>query len=103
MTCRKWISLTVIVLTARVCSAGAPAKLPAHAEGSPTRDRLNPFVLVFIDSATEKSLGPFPYDRGLYAKAVERAASLGARGVVVKFFLDKPKSPDGDAAFVRAM
>jgi hypothetical protein len=63
----------------------------------------DPFVPVFIDSKTEKALGPFPYDRALYAKAVDRARELGARGVVIKFFLDKPKSAGGDDLLARAM
>ncbi|MDB5319878.1 MAG: hypothetical protein JWN40_1509 [Phycisphaerales bacterium] len=29
------------------------------------------FAVVFIDAETEKALGPFPYDRAVYAKGIE--------------------------------
>jgi len=61
------------------------------------------FAVVLIDAQTEQLLGPFPYDRALYAKAIDAAARAGARGVVLKFFIDRPKSPEGDAALVAAM
>lgn len=56
----------------------------------------SPFVGVFIDSRTESKLGPFPYDRAVLARTVEALHKLRARGVVVKFFLDSPKSAEGD-------
>lgn len=77
--------------------AGEPAPAPA------TQPAQSPFVIVFIDTKTEKALGPFPYDRAIYAKAVEKAAASGARGLVLKFFIDKPKTPEGDRALVLAM
>jgi hypothetical protein len=62
----------------------------------------SPFVAVFIDTTTEKRLGPFPYDRAVLAKAIDKAVASQARGVVVKFFIDKPKTADGDRALVDA-
>lgn len=61
------------------------------------------FVLVMIDKKTEGALGPFPYDRGVLAQAVERSAALGAKGVVLKFFLPGPRSEKGDLALADAM
>jgi len=61
-----------------------------------------PFVVVFIDAKTEKLLGPFPYDRSILAKAIDKAADCGAKGVVLKFFIDKPKTEGGDTALARA-
>src|ERR1022692_3341715 len=61
------------------------------------------FVLVMIDKKTEDALGPFPYDRGVFAQAVERSTALGARGVVLKFFMPGPKSEKGDRALADAM
>jgi len=55
-----------------------------------------PFVAVFIDKATEDQLGPFPYDRLIYARAIRRLDDMGARAIVVKFFLDQAKSATGD-------
>jgi hypothetical protein len=69
----------------------------------PAADQLNPFAIVFIDAKTENILGRFPYDRAVMATAVEAAAKLGAKSVVLKFFFDLPKSADGDKALVRAM
>ncbi len=64
---------------------------------------LIPFVLVMIDARTEAAMGKFPYDRAVIAKAVHRAAELGARGVVLKFFFPAPGSPAGDAALAAEM
>jgi CHASE2 domain-containing sensor protein len=54
------------------------------------------FATVFITAATEAKYGNFPFDRSLLAQAVERAAEAGAKGVVLKFFLDQPRSAKGD-------
>jgi hypothetical protein len=55
-----------------------------------------------IDQKTEASLGPFPYDRAVLAKAVRRSAELQARGVVLKFFISDPRS-GGDRELAEAM
>ncbi len=60
------------------------------------------FVPVFIDAQTEAKLGPFPYDRAVLARAVTAFEKLGAKGVVMKFFLDQAKS-QGDDALAAAM
>jgi CHASE2 domain-containing sensor protein len=56
----------------------------------------NPFVAVFVDDKTEKTLGPFPYDRSQYAKALKALHQAGAKAVVLKFFLDQAKPGTGD-------
>ena len=61
------------------------------------------FVLVMIDKKTEDALGPFPYDRVVLAQAVERSTALGAKGVVLKFFMPEPRSDTGDRALAAAM
>lgn len=68
---------------------------PAAAQG--------PFEAVFVDAKTERALGPFPYDRKVYADALRRLRDAGAKAVVVKFFLDQAKSPEGDAALAAEM
>jgi adenylate cyclase len=60
-------------------------------------------LVVFIDSRTKKSIGPFPYDRSVLASAVNQAAHLQARAVVLKFFLDQHKSQSGDLVLAEAM
>jgi adenylate cyclase len=62
----------------------------------------SPFVAVFIDAKTEKTLGPFPYDRAILAKAIDKSVESGVRGVVLKLFVDKPKTARGDGALVDA-
>jgi CHASE2 domain-containing sensor protein len=62
----------------------------------------SPFVAVFVDSKTENELGPFPYDRSVIAQATEALASLGARGVVLKFFFAEPRSKSGDDKLAKA-
>lgn len=59
---------------------------------------------MFVDSRTEAGrLGAFPYDRAVYAQAILAAKKEGARAVVLKYFLDQPKTAAGDAALARAM
>lgn len=60
------------------------------------------FVPVFIDAATEAKLGTFPMDRAVYANAIVVLTKLGAKGVVMKFFLDQPKGK-GDETLAVAM
>ncbi len=74
--------------------------LAAHARAG---DFGSDFAVVMIDDATETKLGPFPYDRAIYAKAIDACARLKAKAVVLKFFFDLPKSADGDAALAAAM
>ena len=63
----------------------------------------HPFVFVFVDAKTERVLGPFPYDRSVYAKAIERATESGAKGVVLKFFIDLPRTDEGDRFLAKAI
>src|SRR5258706_8670208 len=70
---------------------------------TPAAEPGNPFVLVLIDKKTEEALGPFPYDREIVAEAVERSVELGARGVVLKFFMPAEKSEHGDRRLAEAM
>lgn len=61
------------------------------------------FAVVMIDDETEAKLGAYPYDRAVFAKAVDACADAGAQAVVLKFFFDLPKSAKGDAALRDAM
>jgi hypothetical protein len=61
------------------------------------------FAVVMVDDATEQKLGAFPYDRAQYAKAIDACGRLKAKAVVLKFFFDQAKSPEGDAALAAAM
>jgi hypothetical protein len=56
-----------------------------------------------IDKKTETALGPFPYDHAVLARAVRRSTELGARGVVLKFFLSISRSESGDRELAEAM
>ena len=61
------------------------------------------FRAVFIDSESEAKLGPFPFDRGVLARGVEAIRKAKPRGLIIKLFLDMPRSASGDAALAEAM
>ena len=56
------------------------------------------FSVVMIDDATEAKLGPFPYDRSILAQGIQACARLHAKAVILKFFIDLPKTDSGDEA-----
>jgi len=60
-------------------------------------------AVVFIDAATEAKYGRIPLDRSLLAQAIEKAANAKAKGVVVKFFLDLPRTNKGDRLLATAI
>ncbi|HET6251548.1 MAG TPA: CHASE2 domain-containing protein [Tepidisphaeraceae bacterium] len=106
--------VAIILAAAFIVAAASAVFVRRHLRSVPPRESrtsnpaaaipsVDPFVVVFIDDKTEARLGPFPYDRAVYGKAVDVAADEGARAVVVKFFLDKPKTAIGDEALARAM
>ena len=71
--------------------------MSAAAAGNEKKEALpNPFVAVFIDSKTENTLGPFPYDRAKTAQAIRKFREAGAKAVIIKYFLDLPKPGTGD-------
>jgi adenylate cyclase len=82
------------------CQAGALLLVTGAGRAA---DFQSTFAVVMIDEATEAKLGPFPYDRAEIAKAVEACARGHAKAVVLKFFLDQPKSAAGDDALATAM
>lgn len=61
------------------------------------------FAVVFADANTTARHGALPLPRTLLARALHAAADAGARGVVLKFFLDQPRTTDGDQALATAM
>lgn len=61
------------------------------------------FAVVFADATTEARFGKVPFDRGLLAKAIGTAAKAGARGVIVKFFMDHSRDPASDRELAREM
>lgn len=66
-------------------------------------DFASDFAVVMIDDETEAKFGNFPYDRKLYAEAVEVCVLYNARAVVLKFFLDQTRSVEGDTALRESM
>jgi hypothetical protein len=52
--------------------------------------------LVSVDEKTEKVLGAFPYDRKIYAATIKILKKYKPKAIIVKFFLDLPKSSLGD-------
>lgn len=61
------------------------------------------FTVVFITQATEAKYGRFPLDRSLVARAIEKAADAGAKGVILKFFLDQSRTAEGDHRLATAL
>lgn len=72
--------------------------------GSAPRPSFNDgFMFVFIDERTERAFNGPPFDRSLYAGVVDRCRELGAKGVVIKLFLDREHTESGDQALAGAM
>ena len=61
-----------------------------------------PFALVMVDEASERKLG-YPIDRTLMARAINRLADAGVRGVVLQFHYDEPGESAADSALAAAM
>lgn len=61
------------------------------------------FAVVMITRETEAKHGQFPLNRELLAEAVIQATNAGAKGVVLKFFLDLPKTATGDQKLASAI
>lgn len=59
-------------------------------------------VFVVVDEASTSTLGAFPLDRRIYARAITKAKEAGARGLALKFFFDRPSTPEADAAVAAA-
>lgn len=59
-------------------------------------------VFVAIDDASQASLGAFPVDRRVYARAIRAAKASGAKGVALKFFLDRASRPAADRELAAA-
>ncbi len=70
---------------------------------SMAKDFADDFAVVLATEKTEARFGKMPFDRAHLARAIELAARGGAKGVVVKFFLDRPRDPDGDARLAHSM
>jgi len=54
------------------------------------------FLFVATNDEDEGRLGPWPLDRSLYASAIARAREDGASAVILKFFFDRPSTPEAD-------
>jgi len=60
-------------------------------------------AVVMIDEKTEAALGDFPYDRATLAEGIDAIRIHGGKAVILKFFLDRPRSKAGDRALAEAM
>ena len=59
-------------------------------------------VFVVIDDASVATLGAFPVDRAVYARAIRAARDQGASAVALKFFFDAPSASASDRALADA-
>lgn len=84
-----WGCLCFLLLAAPTC-AGASAF---------GRD----FVVVFVDAQTEAKFGAIPINRSVLAEGVDAIANAGAKGLVIKFFLDQSKDARDDKRLAGAI
>jgi len=91
----KRSKITFGALLTLLVSGWLPAAPPSSFDES--------FVFIFIDDQAEAEFKGPPFDRSVYARAVDRCRELGAKGVVIKLFLDREHTPSGDAALASAM
>ncbi len=61
------------------------------------------FAVFLASDETVARFGPLPLERALIAKAIDQAARLGARGLILKLFLDQKRSAEGDLALAASM
>lgn len=61
-----------------------------------------PVEIVMIDAPAEKELG-FPLDRAELGRVITAIERAHARAIVVKFFLDQPRTPEGDQQLEAAL
>ena len=54
------------------------------------------FAVVYIDARAEVEFGGVPLSREVLSRGIDRIAQAGARGLVLKFFLDQAKDERGD-------
>jgi adenylate cyclase len=79
------------------CLATFAALVVAGCAASPSSPRGDPHTaFVVIDDASISTIGAFPVDRSVYARAIQRAQELGARGVALKFFIESPRDEASD-------
>jgi CHASE2 domain-containing sensor protein len=61
------------------------------------------FAVVFVDSGTEAEFGPVPLERELLAAGIEGIARAGAKGIILKFYVDVPRDTAGDDRLAAAL
>ncbi|GAB2842701.1 hypothetical protein GCM10027277_07420 [Pseudoduganella ginsengisoli] len=84
-----------LILTACLLFAG---NLTAWA-GSFEQD----FAVVYIDKDTEAKYGALPINRSVLAKGMDAIAAAGAKGLVIKFFVDQPKDEQDDKRLANSL
>jgi len=60
-------------------------------------------VLVVIDKKTEDKIGVLPYQRDVLAQGIKKLKSLGAKEILLKFFIDRPKDKEADKKLALAL
>ena len=71
-------------------------------EASLTLDGLDPAV-VSADPALAMMKANFPWDRRVWARAIDRLAGAGARAIVLDFVFSSPTHPDADGELAAAI
>jgi len=63
-------------------------------ENSSLQNSLFPIEIIYFDSSSEETLGPFPIDRNYYARILDTIEPSGPKYVILKFFFDTETDSD---------
>jgi len=97
------VTTTIVVTLLMAFDRGPTLELPVRdlAMRSLPKKAAQATVVVAIDERSLREIGRWPWPRGVLAQLVDRAASAGAKAVVLDILLAEPS--DGDEALAMAM
>jgi CHASE2 domain-containing sensor protein len=94
------VARAVFTALVALCVGVADARGQSDAE----RQSASPhYLFVATNDEDAGRLGPWPLNRSVWASAIARAREDGARAVVLKFFFDRPSSPEADGKLAGAI
>jgi CHASE2 domain-containing sensor protein len=94
------VARAVFTVVVALCVGAADARGQSDTERQSTSPH---YLFVATNDEDAGRLGPWPLDRSVYASAIARAQEDGAKAVVLKFFFDRPSSPEADGKLAGAI
>lgn len=94
------VTRAVFTAIVALCVGAADARGQSDTERQSTSPH---YLFVVTNDEDADRLGPWPLDRSVYATAIARAREDGARAVVLKFFFDRPSTPEADSELAGAI